>query len=118
MVASGALAAQGRARACRYSRAAAVTPVSRRLEVATAGSLFRLSARLLLDGLTAGEAVLDFTGVVDVGEEFLEEIFVVWAPAHPRVSLRVEHLPSKYAAMLFALARKQQHQLPLPATCA
>lgn len=109
LVEAGALAAEGKARACRYRRAApAPAPLRTRLEVATAGSLYRLSARLLLDGLGAGEAVLDFTGVADVGEEFLEEIFVVWAPAHPRVSLRVEHLPSRCAPMLFALARRQR----------
>lgn len=104
LVAAGTLSAQGKARACRYSRP--VAALRSRLEVASAGSLYRLSARLLLDGVEAGEAVLDFSGVVDVGEEFLEEIFIVWAPAHPRVTLRVERLPSRFAPMLFALARK------------
>lgn len=107
----GELIAAGKARACRYRRAAApaATPVQAlrtRLEVASAGSTYRLSARLLMDGVTAGEAILDFTGVYDVGEEFLEELFLAWAPKHPQVTLKVAHFPSKYAALLFGLARR------------
>lgn len=105
----GALSASGKARACRYRRApapSALQPLRQRLEVASAGSTYRLSARLLVDGVTAGEAVLDFTGVYDVGEEFLEELFLVWAPKHPKVTLKVEHFPSKFAPLLFGLARR------------
>ena len=103
MVRNGALSMQGNARARRYEK---VVPLRTRLDVASAGSVFRLSARLLLDDVAHGEVTLDFTGVVDVGEEFLDEVFLVWAPAHPLVTLRIAHLPSKYAPMLFALARK------------
>jgi hypothetical protein len=58
-----------------------------RLDVASAGSLYRLSARILLCDLDADEALLDFTGVMDVGDEFLEEVFQLWAKAHPSVQL-------------------------------
>lgn len=104
LVRKGEILAQGNARARRYGQ---VVPLRTRLDVASAGSLFRLSARLLLDGQDSGEVTLDFTGVVDVGEEFLEEIFLVWAPAHPRVTLRIVHLPSRFASLFFNLARRR-----------
>lgn len=104
LVADGTLVVQGKARAARYFR---VTSLRTRLEVASAGSTYRLSARLLLDGVTAGEVTLDFTGVVDVSEEFLEEVFLSWAPAHPAATLKVAHLPSRFAPLLFGLARKK-----------
>ena len=104
LVRSGELSMTGNARARRYAR---VVPLRTRLDVASAGSLFRLSARLLLDTVASGEVTLDFTGVIDVGEEFLDEIFLVWAPEHPHVTLRIAHLPSRFAAMLFNLARKK-----------
>jgi hypothetical protein len=104
LVSSGSVSIQGKARARRYAR---VVPLRTRLEVDSAGSLYRLSARLLLDEVGPGEVTLDFTGVIDIGEEFLEEIFLVWAPAHPHVTLKVAHLPSRFAAMLFELARKR-----------
>ncbi|GEM_PF-3122941 len=103
LVKAGRLTMQGNARARRYAR---VVPLRSRLDVASAGSLYRLSARLLMDDAPAGEITLDFTGVIDIGEEFLDEIFLVWAPAHPLVSLKIAHLPSRFASMLFALARK------------
>ncbi|MEW5743710.1 MAG: hypothetical protein AB1938_32660 [Myxococcota bacterium] len=103
-VQEGSLVVRGKARAARYSR---ITALRTRLEVASAGSTFRLSARLLLDGVTAGEVTLDFTGVVDVSEEFLEEIFLVWAPANPAVTLKVAHLPARFAPLLFGLARRK-----------
>lgn len=110
-VAEGSLRSSGKARACRYHRASlAPLPLRTHLDVASAGSLFRLSARLLLDEAPAGEVTLDFTGVADIGEEFLEEIFLVWAPAHPRVALRVAHLPARFAPMLFDLGRRAQSQ--------
>jgi len=102
LVKAGRLTMQGNARARRYAR---VVPLRSRLDVASAGSLYRLSARLLMDDAPAGEITLDFTGVIDIGEEFLDEIFLVWAPAHPLVSLKIAHLPSRFASMLFALAR-------------
>ncbi len=102
LVRAGALSMKGNARARRYAR---VISLRTRLDVASAGSLYRLSARLLLDGIDAGEVTLDFTGVADVGEEFLDEVFLVWAPNHPNVTLRIAHLPSRFASMLFSLAR-------------
>ncbi|MHB8878420.1 MAG: hypothetical protein ACYC8T_32390 [Myxococcaceae bacterium] len=106
-VEGGTLCVEGKARACRYRRAApSPLPLRSRLDVGSAGSLFRLSARLLLDGVESGEVTLDFTGVADLGEEFIEEVFLVWAPAHPRVNLRVEHLPARFAPMLFDLGRR------------
>jgi hypothetical protein len=104
LVKDGTLHVQGKARAARYFRVAALRT---RLEVASAGSTYRLSARLLLDGVTAGEVTLDFTGVVDVTEEFLEEVFLAWAPAHPAVTLKVAHLPARFAPLLFGLARRK-----------
>jgi len=62
-------------------------PTQVTLDVASAGSLFRLSARILLADLEANEALLDFRGVMDIGDEFLEEIFHVWGRAHPGVRL-------------------------------
>ncbi len=103
LVRLGQLTFSGQARARRYTK---VVPLRTRLDVASAGSLYRLSARLLLDEVTGGEVTLDFTGVIDVSEEFLDEIFLVWAPAHPAVSLKIAHLPSRFAALLFGLAKK------------
>ena len=106
----GTLSVTGKARAARYQR---VTALHQRLEVATAGSAYRLSARLLMMDVEAGHVTLDFTGVVELGEEFLEELFLVWAPAHPQVTLQLVHLPAKFAPQFFAFAKKQ---LPLPAS--
>lgn len=63
------------------------------LDVASAGSLYRLSARLLLSDVEADELTLDFTGVMDVSEEFLEEIFHVWARRHPTVRIEAANIP-------------------------
>jgi hypothetical protein len=63
-----------------------------RLEVASAGALFRLSARLLLDGVEADELTLDFNGVEDLGDEFLEEVFGRWAEAHPDATIQIVNL--------------------------
>ena len=103
LVRTGALSMYGNARARRYAK---VVALRTRLDVASAGSLYRLSARLLLDDVGSGEVTLDFTGCVDISEEFLDEIFLVWAPAHPHVTLKIAHLPSRFAALLFDLARK------------
>ncbi|MBE2249873.1 MAG: HTH domain-containing protein [Myxococcus sp.] len=103
LVAQGRLVASGRARAVRYTP---VTPLRQRVEVASAGSRYRLSARLLMLEVQAGEVTVDFTGVTELGDEFLEELFLVWAPAHPAVTLKVAHLPSKLALAFFAFARR------------
>lgn len=102
LVEDGTLALTGKARAARYQK---VIYLRQRLEVATAGSTYRLSARLLMMDVQAGHVTLDFTGVTDLGDEFLDELFLVWAPAHPRVTLQVVHLPSKLAPQFFAFAK-------------
>ncbi len=97
MVDRGLLAPEGKARAAKYLRA---PPRRTLLAVATTGSSFRLSARLLLAEVPPGALVLDFLGCGEVGEEFLEEVFHVWAPQHPEVSLEVENFPAAYIAVL------------------
>jgi predicted transcriptional regulator len=99
----GRVTVSGEARARRYTK---VIPIRQRVEVASAGSVFRLSARLLLMDVMAGEVTLDFTGVVELGEEFLDEVFLQWAPANPSVRLQVAHLPSKLAPVFFEFARR------------
>ena len=65
------------------------------LEVASAGALYRLSARLLLaDHDDRPELTLDFTGVMAVSDEFLEEIFGDWATAHPATRLHCTNVPA------------------------
>ena len=111
LVALGLLSVDGNARACRYKRVDVVPlPLRTKLDVASAGSVYRLSARLLLDGVESGEVTLNFTGVVDVGEEFLDEVFLVWAPTHPRVTLRVVHLPTQFAHLILDLARRNREE--------
>lgn len=100
---AGRLVVTGKARAVRYEK---VVPLRQRVEVASAGSLYRLSARLLLLDVKAGEVTLDFTGVVELGDEFLDEVFLRWAPKHPWVRLKVERLPAKLAPGFFAFAKQ------------
>lgn len=102
LVARGELKATGKARAVRYTK---VVPMAQRVEVASAGSRYRLSARLLMLDVGPGEVTLDFTGVAELGDEFLDELFLVWAPAHPRTTLKVAHLPSSLAKPFFEFAR-------------
>jgi hypothetical protein len=103
LVADGTLEVTGKARAARYQK---VILLRQRLEVATAGTTYRLSARLLMLDVKAGHVTLDFTGATDLGDEFLDELFLVWAPAHPRVTLQVVHLPSKLAPQFFAFCKR------------
>jgi DNA-binding transcriptional ArsR family regulator len=103
LVNDGALTVSGKARAVRYQK---LVLLRQRVEVATAGSFYRLSARLLMMDVVAGHVSVDFTGVMELGDEFLEELFLVWAPAHPRSTLQVVHLPSKFAEQFFAFARR------------
>jgi DNA-binding Lrp family transcriptional regulator len=113
---AGVVTAKGKARACRYSRVvAAVAPMKTHLQVASAGSLYRLSARLLLDGVQSGEVTLDFTGVFDVTGEFLEEVFALLSPVRDQINLKVIHLPARFASMFFDLARRAQESAPAPA---
>lgn len=103
LVKDGDVEVSGKARAARYQK---VILLRQRLEVATAGALYRLSARLLMLDVKAGHVTLDFTGVDALGDEFLDELFLAWAPAHPRVTLQVVHLPAKFAPQFFAFARR------------
>jgi hypothetical protein len=77
-----------------------------RVEVATAGAVFRLSARLLLDGVEADELTLDFNGVEEVGDEFLDEVLERWAGAHPDVTIQIVNLAP---AMVGKLAPYKPH---------
>ena len=127
LVRAGRLAVEGRARAARYrlevddsARPVDVPPESstapRRVlrHVAETGSLFRLSARLLLSELTADELVLDFTGVMDVGEEFLEEVFTCFPQANPGVQLAIVNLPPGVRARVRDYARSRCRLTILP----
>ncbi len=127
LVASGTLTREGRARAARYFRRAPAVGAlwakvalldealrgvgprpsnSQVLQVAAAGSLYRLSARLLLGEATAKVLVLDFTGVMDVGEEFLDEVFVRYAGAHPGVTLSAVNVPAALEPAVHAFTRR------------
>ena len=70
------------------------------LEVASSGSLYRLSARLLLQDVNCDELTLDFAGVVELGEEFVEEVFQTWAKAHPLTKLRIVNLDASLGTRL------------------
>ena len=82
----------------RFSRAQTV-------EVASAGSLFRLSARLLLADVDCDVLTLDFNGVTDLGDEFVEELFERWAKAHPLTILEIVNLDEALKAKLPATVR-------------
>jgi hypothetical protein len=75
------------------------------VEVASAGSLFRLSARLLLADVDCDELILDFNGVQDLGDEFVEEVFERWTVAHPLTKLRIVNLQEALAAKVPATFR-------------
>lgn len=77
------------------------------LAVAETGALYRLSARLLLHEVQADVLTLDFNGVMEATDEFLEEVFLRWAPQHPCAVLRIVNVPpsleervNRYAAQL------------------
>jgi STAS-like domain of unknown function (DUF4325) len=69
------------------------------------GSLYRLSARLLLNDVAADEVVFDFNGVMEASDEFLEELFVRWPAANPGAKLFGAHVPE-------ALEARLAHYLP------
>jgi hypothetical protein len=81
-------------------------PRSVRLGVAETGALYRLSARLLMHELVADVVTLDFTGVMEASDEFLEEVFVRWADSNPRAVLRVENVPEGLVARVQRYARR------------
>src|ERR1700760_3448427 len=59
-------------------------PVVKLFEIGTV-FVSRSEARRLLDGLDADfdEVDVDFTGVTDVGQGFVDELLRVWPDAHP-----------------------------------
>lgn len=66
----------------------------------------RSEARRLLSGLDAfREVVLDFTSVVSVGQGFVDEVFRVWAAAHPDTRLSTENVAPAVAFMLARVVR-------------
>jgi hypothetical protein len=73
------------------------------LEVASAGSIYRLSARLLLSEVTAKQLVLDFNGVMEVSDEFLEEV-LAWLAARHAVTLELLHAPENVNRRIQAYA--------------
>jgi hypothetical protein len=109
LVQARVLTVSGKARATRYAPApptvGVVRPLVQRVEVASAGSRYRLSARLLLLDVQPGLVEVDFTGVDDLGDEFLDELFVVLAAKHPDVTLKPVRLPARFAPQFFAFAR-------------
>ena len=53
----------------------------------------RSEARRLVAGLhRIRDLVLDFKGVEEVGQGFADEVFRVWARAHPKVCLKPVHM--------------------------
>jgi hypothetical protein len=113
MVDRGLLEVRGKARAARYVRAA---PKRTLLAVATIGASFRLQARLLLTEVPPGGLVLDFLGCEEVTEEFLDEVFIAWAPVHPLVRLEVENFPVRFIEVLDRVLEHAPRQPGAPAT--
>jgi len=81
-----------------------------RLTVADAGAEFRLSARILLCEVTAAELVVDFAGVEDVADEFLDELLVRYAEAHPEVHFEIVNAAAAIRAAVARLQRPAQSQ--------
>jgi hypothetical protein len=61
----------------------------------------RSEAKRLVAGLERfREVVLDFGGVASAGQGFADEVFRVWARAHPRTTLRPERMTEPVAFMI------------------
>lgn len=73
--------------------------------VAPAGTLYRLSARMLLAEVDALEVVLDFARVTEVSDEYLEELFVRYPAAHPGVRMRVVRVNESIRSQVFDAMR-------------
>lgn len=68
----------------------------------------RSEAKRLLHGLDRfREVVLDFRGVEGVGQGFADEVFRVWAGAHPAVSLEPENMNEAVAFMVERSRRRE-----------
>lgn len=71
----------------------------------------RSEAKRLLHGLERfREVVLDFRGVEGVGQGFVDEVFRVWAEAHPEVKLRPIHMNEAVEFMLERGRRQPLHR--------
>jgi uncharacterized protein (DUF1330 family) len=61
----------------------------------------RSEARRLVSGLDRfREVILDFEGVESVGQGFADEVFRVWAPAHPDVTITTVNMSEPVAFMV------------------
>jgi hypothetical protein len=68
----------------------------------------RSEAKRLLHGLDRFRAVvLDFRGVEGVGQGFADEVFRVWAGAHPAVSLESVNMNEPVAFMVERARRRE-----------
>jgi hypothetical protein len=69
----------------------------------------RSEARRLLRGLDQfREVVLDFEGVAGIGQGFADEVFRVWAKAHPRTLL----LPVRANAVVSMMLGRVDRPIP------
>ena len=83
------------------------------LALLTAGSTFisRSEARRLAQGLERfANVVVDFDGVNEVGQAFVDELFRVWATAHPQTTLEAKNMTPGVAFMV----QRGLHPLDLP----
>ena len=70
----------------------------------------RPEAKRLLQGLERfRHVIIDFAGVEAVGQGFADEVFRVWALAHPQVDLRPENMAPPVA---FMVGRTRRHAGP------
>ena len=61
----------------------------------------RSEAKRLTQGLERfRQVILDFTGVTLVGQGFADEVFRVWARAHPDITLHAENMIPPVAFMV------------------
>jgi hypothetical protein len=68
----------------------------------------RSEAKRLVHGLDRfREVILDFEGVTMVGQGFADEVFRVWARAHPDVSLEPIRMKETVAFMVERARRRQ-----------
>ena len=56
--------------------------------------------RVMARAENVAEVVLDFSGVTEIGRQFADEIFRVWAGDHPHVRLRAVHACRDVAVMV------------------
>ena len=77
----------------------------------------RAQARRATAGLTAfRRARLDFSGIEEIGPAFADELFRVFARAHPQVELVPEDAAPRVAAMIAAVQQRAESTNPLLGT--